>query len=112
MNEIKPITPQEAAESAGTSLPEYVILAINNLICQKYKKTQFYISQKDVMSAILDKAAKSQIQLTSGDVFDKGYLDFESLYEANGWIVNYIKPGYNESGPCLFQFINKNIKDE
>jgi hypothetical protein len=43
--------------------------------------------------------------LTRAFIFSKGYLNFEELYEAQGWKVVYDKPAYNESYKANFTFI-------
>jgi hypothetical protein len=41
------------------------------------------------------------------EVYAKGWLNFEAIYEEAGWKVVYDKPGYNETYDANFTFTKK-----
>jgi hypothetical protein len=43
-------------------------------------------------------------------VFDKGWLDVESIFRAEGWKVKYDKPAYCETYKAFFVFSRKKKK--
>lgn len=99
---MKAITPKEACEAKAKSLPEFVIKAFNNLLVRKYNQSAIYITQTEVVDEILKLSCDDN--LTRQDVFDNRWLDIEPLYREYGWVVNFDKPGYNESGVAMFTF--------
>jgi len=52
------------------------------------------------MSLVGDKFKKN-------DIFEKNFLDFESVFRNVGWSVEYDKPGYCESYDAFFTFKKK-----
>lgn len=38
------------------------------------------------------------------EIFDRHWLDFETVYRSAGWDVHFSKPAYNESGDAVFTF--------
>lgn len=98
---MKPITPQECGEQAGSNIPEFVIEAVNNLLQKSYRKGRTVtLRQDDIMAEIL----RLNINVTREQVFSEGWMDFEPVFERAGWKVTYDKPGYNESYPATFDF--------
>lgn len=67
------------------------------------------VEQWDGTSAVLTeriiaiKIAK-QLDIKKDEVYDKHYLDFEDIYREKGWIVEYNKPGYNETYSATYEF--------
>jgi hypothetical protein len=45
-----------------------------------------------------------RLEVTRDDVYDKGWLNIEPVYAEFGWVVEYDKPGYNESYDATFEF--------
>jgi hypothetical protein len=95
----KPISPDEVASAKAAIFPDYVIDSVNELIAAKYTAGRAVFTQDEVMDKILSKT-----NLTREYVFSAGYLNFEEIYEAQGWKVVYDKPGYNESYKANFTF--------
>ena len=99
---MKPITPQQALDNVEKSFPSFVFEAVNNCINQHcFGKSSFTIKQNVIMDEILKLAPEGT---TRQEVFDKHWLDFEDAYRKTGWIVNYDKPGYDESYEAFFKF--------
>ena len=96
-----PITPTDIGKEKAKIIPKEVIALWNHHIALKYNhqaKTST-VYQKDIETSIcLD------LNITSTQVMELGYLEIEALYEDYGWKVEYDKPGYNESGKAYFTF--------
>lgn len=90
------------ASEIKITLPDFVIDGVNDIIKEKYRGGAFTATQKEITTAIMRHAPEDVKQ---GDLADKGYLDFEKLYEEYGWKVRYDKAGYNENWyPPYFRF--------
>jgi hypothetical protein len=98
---IKPISPDNIASAKADIFPDYVIESVNELIAANFSAGSANFTQDEVIDAIMSKAG----DLTRAFIFSKGYLNFEELYEAQGWKVVYDKPAYNESYKANFTFI-------
>ena len=99
MSEVKPFSPQDAFNSKEHIIPSFVIEAVNTLLSSRYKPGRSVtMSQKEVLKAARDKAAEQTGEMPTADTFfDKKWLDFEPIYEKQGWKVTYDRPAYNES---------------
>ena len=98
---VKPITPEQAKGKIKNVIPEAIIRAVNECISEKFRNNgPFDILQKDIIA----KAVKFDERLTSNIIYEKKYLDFETLYREAGWKVEYDKPAYNESYEPYFTF--------
>lgn len=101
---MKAITPAEAiqaiqAKEQGSNIPTFIFDIFNQLIILELSNNVATISQESVVSAILAQYSNSR-----QEIFDKHWLDVESVYEAAGWTVEYDKPGYNETYSATFTF--------
>lgn len=112
---VKPISPSEVPKIHADSIPDEVIEAFNELIAENWSPTtkSAGFKQDSVVSRILDKfdhsiTGKSGRDSMRSEIFKKHYLDVEDLYREQGWIVEYDKPGYNESYSASFKFKIKN----
>lgn len=99
---VKPITPHEAFNDFEKSFPPFVFEAVNNCINRHcFGKKSFTIKQKAIEEEMIKLAPEGT---TVQDLHDKHWLDFEDAYRKAGWVVNYDKPGYNESYEAYFDF--------
>lgn len=96
MGNIKPITPAEVVDAKAESIPDEVFAAFNKCIAANWDGHQSTIKQSDVVTLIK--------QGNPGLLLDYRCLDVEPIYRKAGWIVEYDKPGYNESYPATFTF--------
>lgn len=97
----KPIRPEEIGEAQAQAIPDFVFDVVNKLIATSYSHGSATLLQ----DAIVDAIVKVNPATTKrGDVFAKGWLNFEEAYRAAGWAVEYDKPGYNETYPASFRF--------
>jgi hypothetical protein len=86
--EVKPIDPRRAVEEKLKSLPEEVIASFNELIAEKLTDDEAVVRQDEVIKRMREKGLKER------DIYDKGWLDVEGIYEQAGWKVRYDRPVY------------------
>jgi hypothetical protein len=98
----KPITPKQASFRTKAPIPDEVFDAFNELISENLNAGYAVVRQKDVVARILEKLKNSPT--VRQDVFDKGWLNIEPMYQKAGWDVKYDKPGYNEDYEATFEF--------
>jgi hypothetical protein len=95
---VKPIRPDEISGKKEQSFPDAVLQSFNELIVEKYSHGQASFTLEDVIKLMVKKGLKRK------DIFDKGYLDVEPVYEAQGWKVVFDNPGYNETYSANYTF--------
>ena len=100
MPPVKPITPKEVR--AGNHIPLFVIDAFNSCIAAKFNAGTAVVKQDDVIEKLVRISG-----VTRDLIFERGWLNVESLYEKSGWSVSYDKPAYNETYPATFTFEEK-----
>jgi hypothetical protein len=98
---IAPITPGDVAAGAAGAVPDFVLQAFNELLAQKARNGSARITQNEVIERII---SLSPTPLPRQQIFDKNWLDVESIYRAAGWKVRYDKPGYCENYDAYFEF--------
>lgn len=101
---VKPLSPDEAAKEARADIPDFVIEAVNNLLKKHLTSGYATLRQDEVIAEIL---RLSNQELTRQQIFDNKWLDFEPIFEEEGWVVEYDKPGYNETYEPTFDFKDK-----
>lgn len=94
----KPIRPDQVGATQAQYIPEAVFDVVNELIASNFTNGYATIKQKDIVSRLEASGYDRQ------DIFNKGYLNFEEAYRAEGWDVEYDKPAYNESYDATFDF--------
>jgi len=97
---MKPITPEEALREKETSLPNFVIEAFNKAIVEKYSQGTSTVLQDRVIEIMRSLSPG----LLKTEIFEKNYLDVETVYRKNGWDVEYDKPGFDENYEPRFIF--------
>lgn len=93
-----PMTPAEGLK-VKVKIPDFVIESVNQILEDKLINGQCTFTQKDLMNLVLAKTT-----LTSQEIYDNHYFDFEEDYINLGWKVVYDKPGYNETYAATFAF--------
>lgn len=91
---VQPVSPKTAKKV----IPDFVIEAVNELINENLSLRGFTIMQKHIIDRVKSKTDQD---------FDYAWLDFESVFEAAGWNVNYDKPAYCETYEPYFNFTPK-----
>lgn len=95
---VKPIKPDEITGKKEQSFPNAVLESFNEIIVQNCYQGQASFKMDDVVKLMVSKGLKRK------DIFDKHYLDVESVYRAQGWKVEFDNPGYNETYPATYTF--------
>jgi hypothetical protein len=95
------ITPDEATEQAAAApnIPDQVFAVFNELIVKNLRDGEARVLQDDAVTAI-----SGALTVERQDVFDNHWLDVEDAYRAQGWVVDYDKPCYNETYSAFFTF--------
>jgi hypothetical protein len=99
---IKPISPKEVQIEKLNNIPEKMIEVVNSLIVKKFSGYSATILEKDIVAAF-----SKETGITSKEIYDNHYLDFEDLFRKAGWVVEYDKPGYNETYSANYTFKKK-----
>ena len=93
---LKPISPNDVV--LARVFPDEVIQAFNELITQNYSHGRAVLSQAAIVERLME------LGIPRPAIFEKGFLDVEDVYRAEGWFVDYDKPGFNESYEPTFYF--------
>lgn len=105
MDMTKPITPDQIAEAKLRAIPDFVYKSVNQLLTEKYTGSgTVTLPQKVIVDQILINGPEG---LDRHKIFERGWLNFEEVYRAAGWRVNYDRPAYNESYDAFFEFSRK-----
>ena len=96
---VRPLKPDEIVGAKRGIIPDAVIEVFNELIVEKFTGGRAVVMQAEAVSRITAKTDRSE-----NEVFDLGWLNIEGLYQEAGWIVEYDKPGFNETYPASFTF--------
>ena len=94
----------------GQGVPDTVIEAVNNLIIKKLNGRSATFTQDEVIEEIISlygAVTERQKDALRRQAFNARWLDFESLYQREGWHVVFDKPGYNESYKANWTFTVK-----
>lgn len=106
MEDIKPITPEEALKDRINTIHPDIIKIINSFIKERYSSEKIIV--KIEVPEIIEKFLEINPSSDKQEIINKHWLDFESVYEAVGWKVKYDKPGFNETNfPSFFEFSKK-----
>lgn len=96
----RPIRPSEVLGAKTSSVPEDVFEAFNELIIENWSGVVAIIRQEKIIERIKFKMPG----VSRAQIFDRGWLDIEDAYRAEGWKVDYDRPAYNESYEASFRF--------
>ena len=102
---IKPISPKEVVGKKETIIPNEVIEAFNELIAQNFNEGHAKVLQKDAEELMIKKGLDRLITVERGDqkvidkhiIYEKHWMDVESIYRKAGWKVEYDQPSYGDS---------------
>ena len=101
---VKPLAPSEVVEVRTKLFPDFVLETWNAVIAKNWSGRSSRIEQPDIINQLV---TASPTLVSRGDVFANHWLDIEDTYRAEGWSVEYDKPGYNESYDAYFVFKKK-----
>ncbi len=99
-----PIKPSAVVAAKQASIPNQVFKAFNKLIVEYWDGSSALIKQSEVIKLILREFEDDESVTTRRTIFDNHWLDVEEIYRAEGWLVVYDKPGYNECYEPTFTF--------
>lgn len=94
-----PITPAEVTARVTSLIPAEVFECFNDLILRGWSGSSAVVLQNEAVELITERLA-----VTRDEVFSKHYLDVESAYRSQGWVVEYDKPGFNETYQARYTF--------
>ena len=95
----KPIRPDDIGSAKAEYIPAAVFDAFNAEIAARFSNGTARVSQARIVDRLVSGGA------LRSEIFESGWLNIEEVYSAAGWIVNYDKPGFNESGEAYFEFV-------
>lgn len=97
----KPIKPSEVVALKTTAvIPGEVFAAFNEAIARHWDGKVSTFTQDEVVEAI-----RARIPLTERAwIYQNKWLDVEPSYRAEGWVVEYDKPVFDESYKATFTF--------
>lgn len=107
---IKPLSPNEALAGKITAIPPFVIAAVNQLLTERFSGRSCTIRQNEVVELAQKIASETAPTFEAIDkhvFFDRHWLDFEVIYQKEGWSVIYDKPAYNETYEAFWTFSRK-----
>lgn len=98
MTVTKPVSPDQIEDVKEKNFPDQVIESFNELLIKNFSGGSATIKQEDVVNLMITKG------LNKEEIFENNWLDIERIYRSQGWIVEYDKPGFNESYEAFFKF--------
>jgi hypothetical protein len=87
-------------------MPDFVI-AFNAAILRNLTGGMSEPRASFTQDEVIGMMCGSRPDINPEEIFAKGWLNIESIYEQQGWIVNYDKPGYNETYAATFTFVKR-----
>lgn len=119
-----PISPTQALEMKISAIPAFIFDIVNEQLATEYSGSRTIIKLNDVMNAVTERMStmpeyaklfppgeglgaddrSSKHPTARKHVFAARWMDFEDAYRAAGWLVNFDKPGYNESYDAFYEF--------
>lgn len=102
MNRIKPLSPDDAGTAYLDYLPDEIIYCINSTIVKNLDGNVADFTADQVIEEILNYTS-----LQRAEIFDKNYLNFETIYENVGWKVAVDRPGFCETYSTRYTFTRR-----
>lgn len=102
-NSPKAISPKNIGKVKKRAFPSAVVETFNELIARNFTNGSAKVLQEDAVKLMVEKG------LDRSEIFVKGWLNVEEIYEAEGWLVEYDKPVYygGENFKAYFTFTEK-----
>lgn len=98
-----PISPDSLKNHPN--IPKGMLDVVDTLIEREWDGSKAVIYIDDIMKMFLER--DDTVLKRREAVYEKKYLDFEYLYEAIGWVVEYESPDRGESFKSYFKFKKK-----
>ncbi|SRR6266581_4402026 len=111
MSTVKPISPDQIAVEKRKHVPDAVIEVWNKLIAEKFSNGSALIYLEEAVKALENIATEpgvdSPVTVSRCHIYGSGWLDIEPIYREAGWIVDFDKPGFNETYKATYFFKKK-----
>lgn len=104
---VKAWTPEEVRAQKVNFIPPEIIEAVNELLAEKYNGTSASMFMEDIIVLAKRKMKLNHSAGADSDFCEKGWMDFEPIFENAGWHCECDSPGYNESYRTHFKFKRK-----
>jgi hypothetical protein len=104
IGEINPIKPSEVVEKKLAAIPNEMIQAVNEMIVKHWDGHEATFKQDELIERYFVIIDKPNSQSNREILFENRFLNFEPIFEKEGWNVKYDKPGFNENYPSTFTF--------
>jgi hypothetical protein len=101
---VKPISPDDIAGAKLETFPDVVFLVVNALIASNFTNGRASFTQEEVIERLAENLPGEDFDIKRNEIFKKGWLNFEEVYRAQGWEVEYDKPDYTETRDANFTF--------
>lgn len=99
---IKPISPAEITGKKRGIIPDRVINCWNTLIAEHWDGSCSEIELQEARSRV-----RLAMDFSESQEIPDLWLNIEDIYRAEGWIVEFDKPGFNESYKAKYIFSKK-----
>jgi hypothetical protein len=99
---VEPIKPKDILDNLEDVIHPAVVQAVNELLKEQFRGGSCTIKQKDIESR-----AKKISGVTSTEIYDKKWMDFEPIFRKAGWKVSYNSPDRDEDFDSYFSFSAK-----
>jgi hypothetical protein len=97
----KPITPEFIENNLEYIIHPAVLQAVNELLKENYRPGK---SVTFTVKKVVNKAMSICPEITSEEILEKRWLDFESIFRNAGWKVKYDSPAWDENYEQYFEF--------
>lgn len=82
---VQPISPQEALDLKITTIPDWMIETVNEMLTTRMTKRPYIVlMQKDICAAAIKKAAEVGVITSNSEIYAQHWMDFEPFYEKAG----------------------------
>ena len=113
MEDIMPIKPSEIVEKKLGAIPNEMIKAVNDCIVKHWNGNVASFKQEELLERYFEIIGEPNIASNREKLFEMRYLNFEPIFEKEGWDVEYQrpddKPAY-QNFPAQFIFTVKKRK--
>lgn len=98
----KPLSPKDVESAKTERVPPQIIEAANELIAERWDGHEARFTLHE-----LGQRARAKLGKDPKEDFEDGQLDIEPIFRKAGWVVEFDRPGYNETYDACFIFRKK-----
>lgn len=95
----KPLSPSDVESAKAKTIPPQIIETANALIAERWNGREATFTLHE-----LGKRARDKLGMDPKTDFEDGHLDIEPIFRKAGWVVEFDRPGYNETYDARFTF--------